>query len=80
MNSPAPLFAQMCVRIAEPDEKIRLNVFKCLNILLKITAIYKGAFTESYINKPEFKNGIVCDNSPESCRKILEVFVQFIIL
>lgn len=79
MNSPASLFAQMCVRIAEPDEKIRLHVFECLNILLKITAIYKGAFTESYINKPEFNDGIVRDNSPESCKQVLEVFPDIVL-
>lgn len=65
----------MCVRIAEPDEKTRLNVFKCLDILLKITAVYKGAFTESYINKSEFVDKIMLDNNSESCRKLLEVLV-----
>lgn len=65
----------MCVRIAEPDEKTRLNVFKCLDILLKITAIYKGAFTKSYINQSDYIDKMMCDNNPESYRKLLEVFI-----
>lgn len=66
----------MCVRIAEPDEKIRLNVFKCLDILLKITAVYKGTFTESYINESEFIGKIMSNNNPESCIQLLEVVLQ----
>lgn len=68
----------MCVRIAEPDEKTRISVFKCLDILLKITAVYKGAFTESYINKSEFIDKIMFDNNSESCGKLLEVLLQII--
>lgn len=68
----------MCVRIAEPDEKTRLNVFKCLDILLKITAIYKGAFTESYINQSDYIDKMMFDNNTESCRKLLEVLLQVI--
>lgn len=63
----------MCVRIAEPDEKTRQNVFKCLNILLRITAVYKGTFTENYINKTDFIDKIIYEDNPESCRKLLEV-------
>lgn len=73
MNSSAPLFAQMCVRIAEPDEKTRQNVFKCLNVLLRITAVYKGTLTETYINKTDFIDKIMFEDNPESCRKLLEV-------
>jgi len=73
LNSSAPLFAKMCVRIAEPDLKIRLNVFKCLDVLLKITAVYKGTFTESYINESEFMDKILYSNKPESYSKLLEV-------
>lgn len=76
MNSSAPLFAQMCIRIAEPDEKTRLNVFKCLEILLKITAVYKGIFSESYIKKNDFIDKIMSDNNQESCRKLLEVLLK----
>jgi len=70
----------MCVRIAEPDLKIRLNVFKCLDVLLKITAVYKGTFTESYINEAEFMDKILYSNNPESCRKLLEVLYKYSII
>lgn len=63
----------MCVRIAEPNEKTRLNVFKCLDILIKITAVYKGAFTESFINESEFINKIMSNNNSDSCKTLLEV-------
>lgn len=62
--------------MAEPDEKIKQNVFKCLDILLKITAVYKGAFSESYINKSDFIDKIMLDNNPESCKKIVEVLFK----
>lgn len=75
MNNSAPLFAQMCIRIAEPNKTTRLHVFKCLDILIKITAVYKGAFTESYINKSEFIDKIMTDNSSESCGRLLEVLL-----
>jgi len=63
----------MCVRIAEPDEKTRLNVFKCLDILLKITAVYKGAITENYVNKSDFIEEILSDDSLKSCSNLLKV-------
>ncbi|XP_060857162.1 maestro heat-like repeat-containing protein family member 1 isoform X1 [Metopolophium dirhodum] len=78
LNSSAPLFAKMCVRIAEPDLKISLNVFKCLDVLLKITAVYKGTFTESYINESEFVDKILYSNKPESCRNLLEAIQKIL--
>jgi len=62
--------------MAEPDEKLRQNVFKCLDILLKITTVNKGALSESYINKSDFIDNIMFDNDPESCRKIIEVLLK----
>ncbi|VVC45111.1 Armadillo-type fold,Armadillo-like helical [Cinara cedri] len=79
LNSSAPLFAQMCVRIAEPDKKTRINVLKCLDILLKITAVYKGSLSKnSYISKSEFVDKMMTDNSPESCQKLLEAMQQIL--
>lgn len=67
----------MCVRMAEPDENTRQNVFKCFDVLLKITAVYKGAFSESYINKSDFIDKIMFDDNPESCKKIMEVLFKY---
>lgn len=69
----------MCARIAEPHDNTRMNVLKCLDILLKITAVYKGAFTEnSYISKSEFVHKMMSNNNPESCRKLLEVIIEIL--
>lgn len=63
----------MCVRIAEPDKKTRLIIFECLDILLKITYVYKGVNADNYVNKVDFSVQIISDNNPDSCRKLLEV-------
>lgn len=65
----------MCVRIAEPDEKTRQNTFKCLDILLKTTFVYKGVCADDYVNKLDFSVQVISDNNPESCRKLLEVLL-----
>ncbi|XP_050426216.1 maestro heat-like repeat-containing protein family member 1 [Adelges cooleyi] len=78
LNSSAALFAQMCIRMGDPDEKTRLNVYKTLDILLRITAIYKGTFTESFIKESEFIDKIMSDHSTESYKLLLEAMQKIL--
>ncbi|XP_050527458.1 maestro heat-like repeat-containing protein family member 1 isoform X2 [Daktulosphaira vitifoliae] len=78
LNSPAPLFAQLCIRLGDPDEKIRINISKCLEVSLKITAVYKGTFTEIYIKDSKFIDKIMSENNPNSYDMLFETIKKIL--